>query len=138
MAEAVLRRLLDEGGRQDILVASAGTAAIDGAPASEGAYLVALEQGLDLSGHRARLLTPTLVEASDLVLTMSRGHIARVEQLGGSRQAVLLGDYAGVSGAGAEVRDPYGSDVEQYRATLAQLRVMLVAVRDRLSGTSTA
>jgi len=40
-------------------VGSAGTGAWDGAPASEGAYLVGLERGLDLSGHRARLLTPS-------------------------------------------------------------------------------
>lgn len=134
MAEALLRRLLTDAGRPDITVGSAGTAAIDGAPASEGAYLVGLEQGLDLSGHRARLLSPVLLSEADLVLTMSRGHVNRIEQLGGAQHVFLLGEYAGLGGASAEVRDPYGSDVEQYRATLAQLRVMLAAVRDRLTG----
>lgn len=134
MAEALLRRLLADAGRDDITVGSAGTAAIDGAPASEGAYLVGLEQGLDLSSHRARLLTPVLLSEADLVLTMSRGHVSRIQQLGGAQHVFLLGEYAGLGGASAEVRDPYGSDVEQYRATLAQLRVMLAAVRDRLTG----
>ena len=132
MAEVLLRRMLDEAGRPDIIVSSAGSAAIDGAPASEGAYLVALEQGLDLSGHRARLLTPDLIETADLVLTMSRGHLARVARLGGADRAHLLGEYAGLTGASAEVRDPFGSDVETYRATFAQLRVILAAARDRL------
>ena len=44
-------------------VRSAGTGAWEGAPASEGSYLVALERGLDLSGHRARLLA----EGADIV-----------------------------------------------------------------------
>ena len=65
MAEVLLRQLLDEAGRRDIIASSAGSAAIDGAPASEGAYLVALEQGLDLSGHRARLLTQDQAARSD-------------------------------------------------------------------------
>lgn len=132
MAEVLLRRMLDEAGRRDLTASSAGSAAIDGAPASEGAYLVALEQGLDLSGHRARLLTQGLVESADLILTMSRGHLARVARLGGADRAHLLGEYAGLSGASAEVRDPFGSDVETYRATFLQLRVMLAAARDRL------
>jgi len=132
MAEVLLRRMLEEAGREDITVTSAGSAAIDGAPASEGAYLIALEQGLDLSSHRARLLTPNLIEGADLILTMSRGHLARVARLGGAERAHLLGEYAGLTGAGSEVRDPFGSDVETYRATFMQLRVMLAAARDRL------
>lgn len=132
LAEALFRRMLAEAGRPDIRVGSAGSAAIDGAPASEGAYLVALEQGLDLSEHRARLLTRELVEGADLILAMSRGHLARLDRLGAGDRAHLLGDYAGITGAGAEVRDPFGSDVETYRATLMQLRVMLASARDRV------
>lgn len=49
LAEALLRRALEERGVTDIAVSSAGTGAWEGAPASEGAYLVGLESGLDLS-----------------------------------------------------------------------------------------
>ena len=132
LAEVLFRRMLQEAGRPDVIIGSAGSAAIDGAPASEGAYLVALEQGLDLSGHRARLLTRDLVEDADVILAMSRGHLARLERLGAKDRAHLLGEYAGVTGGGAEVRDPFGSDVETYRATLMQLRVLLASARDRL------
>ena len=45
----------------DASVQSAGVAAWDGTPASEGSYLVALERGLDLSGHRARMLLAALL-----------------------------------------------------------------------------
>ncbi len=42
-AEALLRRELAAAGVTGVLVSSAGTGAQDGDPASEGAYLVALE-----------------------------------------------------------------------------------------------
>jgi protein-tyrosine-phosphatase len=132
LAEAVLRRLLATAGRPDITVSSAGTGAYDGAPASEGAVLVALERDLDLTAHRARLLDRDIVSAADVILTMARGHLSRVERLGGVDRAHLLGDFAGATGAEAEVRDPFGADVETYRATLEQLERLLLPARDRL------
>lgn len=132
LAEALLRKKLGERGVDGVEVSSAGTGAWDGAPASEGAYLIALEHGLDLSAHRARLLTRELVGTADLVLTMARHHRARVEQLGTGIQAHLLGEYAGRAGAEAEVRDPFGGDLEGYRETFLELDTMLGGVVERL------
>jgi protein arginine phosphatase len=132
LAEALLRKRLTERGVDGVEVSSAGTGAWDGAPASEGAYLVALEHGLDLSAHRARLLTRELVGTADLVLTMARHHRARVEQLGTGIHAHLLGEYAGRTGAEAEVRDPFGGDLEGYRETFVELDAMLGSVVERL------
>lgn len=133
LAEALLRQKLKERGMDGVQVSSAGTGAWDGAPASEGAYLVALEHGLDLSSHRARLLTRDLVATADLVLTMARHHRARVEQLGAGVEAHLLGEYAGHTGADAEVRDPFGGDIEGYRETFTELDAMLGSVVERLT-----
>jgi protein-tyrosine-phosphatase len=71
MAEAILRRLAEEEGRDDILVESAGLAAWPGAPASEHAVKVLAEEGIDLRGHRAKQVTREMVEAAELVLTMT-------------------------------------------------------------------
>ena len=49
MAEAMARQILLDKGIQEVEVSSAGTSAADGTPVSEGAYLVGLEKGLDLS-----------------------------------------------------------------------------------------
>ncbi len=97
MAEIVMRRDFEQRDG-DVEVVSAGTGAWDGASASEGAYLVALENGLDLSNHRARLLTREVVEHSDLILTMARHHRVRVEELAGEGKTYLLGEYAGEAG----------------------------------------
>ena len=77
LAEALTRHLLTERKVEGVTVASAGTGAWLGAPASEGSYLVALEDGVDLSAHRAQPLTPELAANADLILTMSRSHRQR-------------------------------------------------------------
>jgi len=132
MAEALLRDKLRARGVDGISISSAGTGAWEGAPASEGAYLVALEHDLDLSAHRARLLSREMVAAADLVLTMARHHLARAEQLGATGTAHLLGEYAGRQGASAEVRDPFGGELEGYREAYEELDAMLEAVVARL------
>jgi protein arginine phosphatase len=133
LAEALLKRALHERGVEEVSVESAGTGAWDGAPASEGAYLVALERGLDLSGHRARLLTREIVEAAAMILTMARHHRARVHELGGEGRVHVLGEYVGKAGEDAEVGDPFGGDLEVYRDTCAELEALIATVADRLA-----
>lgn len=133
LAEALLRRALEERGVTDIAVSSAGTGAWEGAPASEGAYLVGLESGLDLSGHRARLLTSEVVSQADLILTMARHHRARVHELGAEGRVHLVGDYAGRSDGTPEVADPFGSDLEVYRQTRDELAALMTMVAARLA-----
>ncbi len=132
LAAALMQRALGERGAEGIEVSSAGTGAWDGAPVSEGAYLVGLEQGLDLSAHRARLLTRDLVEQSDLILTMARHHRARVDELGGEGRVFVLGEYAGRGGDAAEVSDPFGGDLAVYRDTCAELTTLVAAAVDRI------
>ena len=132
LAAALLQRAITERGAEGIEVSSAGTGAWDGAPVSEGAYLVGLEQGLDLSAHRARLLTRDLAERSDLILTMARHHRARVDELGGEGHVYVFGEYAGRAGEGAEVSDPFGGDLNVYRETCAELAALVAASLDRI------
>jgi protein-tyrosine-phosphatase len=130
LAEALLRHKLADRGVDGVTVSSAGTGAWEGAPASEGAYLVGLEHGLDLSEHRARLLNRDVAQAATLILTMARHHRARVEQLGVTAEAQVLGEY---SGRGAsEVSDPFGGDLDDYRQVFDQLDAMLENVADRV------
>src|SRR5207249_9624074 len=133
LAAALLERALKEHGL-DENVTSAGTGAWDGAPASECAYLVGLERGLDLSGHRARLLTRELVGQADLILTMARHHRARVDELGGEGRVFVLGEYVGRGGD--EVSDPFGGDREVYRDTCQELEALAAAVAERLAAES--
>lgn len=132
MAAALLQRALEASGTASIAVESAGTGAWEGAPASEGSYLVSLEHGLDLSAHRAQLLSRAAVEGADLILTMSRTHLARVRELGAGARAHLLAEYAGRMGRDAEITDPFGGDLVEYRATFRALAGMMPAIAMRV------
>jgi protein-tyrosine phosphatase len=135
MAEAMMQEALVSRGVEQVTVSSAGTGAWDGAPVSEGAYLVGLEHGLDLSAHRAQLLTRELVKSADLILTMSGHHRARVAELGGEDKVHVLGEYAGRDESRAEVSDPFGSDLASYRQTYDELQELIGDVVSRVAGT---
>lgn len=132
MSEAIARAVANERALTGVEVASAGTAAWEGAPASDGALLVALERQLDLSPHRARLLTRELVQESDLVLVMSPHHLERVEALGGKGKAHLLTSYASRGTIDRPVGDPFGGDLEIYRETYDELLAEIRRAFDRL------
>jgi protein-tyrosine-phosphatase len=132
LAEALFLKELKARGITNVSAVSAGTGAWDGAPASEGAYLIGLEHELDLSSHRARLLTRDMVQQAELVLTMARHHRARVHELGGEGRTHVLGEYAGRTGPEAEVSDPFGGDLELYRATYAELEELIHAAVERM------
>lgn len=131
MAEAIARRLLAERHQTDVQVSSAGTNAWPDAPASDGALLVTMEHGSDLGEHRARLLSPDLVERADLILTMGPHHLERAEALGGVGRAHLLTAYAG--GMGRPVSDPFGGDLDVYRATYEELEREIAAILDKVA-----
>ncbi len=125
-------RLASEQELPGITVSSAGTSAWDGSPASEGSYLVALERGLDLSTHRARMLTTDQVQRADLILTMTAAHASRVADLGGASKVATMAEYAGAESAARDVPDPFGSDVEAYRATADIMSGLIESIVERL------
>jgi protein-tyrosine-phosphatase len=130
LAEAIAKKLIAGAGRTDIEVSSAGTSAWDGSPASDGALLVGMERGLDLSEHRSRLLTPEIVQESDLILAMSPSHLSRIKDLSPGSNAHLLGEYA--SGKqGYSVQDPFGGDLAAYRDTVDELEHELASLLER-------
>lgn len=132
LAEALARRLVAARGL-DVALSSAGTGAIDGAPASDGSLLVGLEREVDLSSHRARLLTRALVDEADLVLCMATHHVERVRDLGGDGKAFLLTDYAAGRPIGRAINDPFGGAFDIYRGMADDLERELARVVDRLS-----
>jgi protein-tyrosine-phosphatase len=79
MAEALLRRQLAEQG-VTAAVSSAGFLP-GGWPAMEPAVSVMADLGLDLSGHRSRTVSQEMVEASDLVVGMTRQHVVELALL---------------------------------------------------------
>ena len=122
MAEVLLRAKIHKAGLQEeMAVGSAGLAAQQNSQATSTACLAVKQLGLSLEDHRANVLTLDLVEAADLILTMTADHrdaILRV--VPGARNKIFtLQQYAGTIG---EITDPYGGDLNRYLACLRDLQ----------------
>jgi protein-tyrosine-phosphatase len=81
MAEGLLRHELEERRCDGVEVASAGTWAARGEPATDEAIAVCELNGIDLSSHRSSPLEPEAVDEADLMLGMTSVHIQEIASL---------------------------------------------------------
>ena len=103
----------------EINVSSAGIAAWPGSPASSNAVAAAIDFGADIAAHRARQATPELLAQADFVVCMAAGHARAIApHLPHEKLRVLAGGIA----------DPYGGDLEAYRACARRIDKALPAL----------
>ena len=133
MAEVIGHAIVSTRHLGNVSVSSAGVAADSASGASEGSLLIAMEHGLDLSRHRSRQVTPALVEAADIILTMSPSHLLAIEGLGGQGKSHLLSAYATHGESARPVSDPIGGDITIYRDTFDELHALISRAFDRLA-----
>lgn len=132
LAEAIARRMFAVASRADVDVSSAGTQARDGSSASDGAILVGIERGLDLSTYRSRMITPEIIAENDLILVMSLQHIERIKELNPNANVHLLAGYASGEQEGRTIQDPFGGDLDSYRETADDLELELSGLLERI------
>lgn len=125
MAEAIARARSAPDRR--VRFESAGTYALDGAPASGHAVRVASEAGADASEHRARSVTAEMIAGADEIYAMTAAHRAAVLRLlpEASGRVHLLDP------SGRDVDDPYGGSLEDYRRACVRIAE---AIEARLAG----
>ncbi len=99
-------------------VASAGTAALEGTPASPDAVEVMKEIGIDISEHRSKPLTMQAARDADEIFVMSPHHLDAVREVDadGAGRAKLLSPY------GADIQDPIGLPRNVYRRVRDEIR----------------
>ena len=112
----------------DVLIESAGLAAVDGEKASENALKAMAEVGIDLSYHRSKRLTPELIDIADIILTMTASHKKYLLPYADGK-VFTLKEYVGEEG---DVTDPYGGDIGVYRATASELNKLLTKLAEDL------
>ena len=128
MAEGLLKKRLEELGKTDIIVRSAGVRALDGYPPTDETIEVMKTEGVDVSGFGSTGITDELIKSSDLILVMSRVHryevVKRVPVA--ALKTFLLREY-GRSGqdeklADPDIPDPIGMPVSEYKACLGMIK----------------
>ncbi len=124
IAEAICRKYLssalncslDRVGELGYIVGSAGTATIDGLPASGHAVQIARQMQSPLDDHRSRALTTRLIDQADVIFAMSPSHLQDIVRLAPDAQhkCRLLDD-------GGAIADPIGGDSDIYRRCAEQI-----------------
>lgn len=113
MAEAVAKDIIKNKEIKNIKVSSAGIFANEGKPVSQNA-----KDALNLAGlktlHKAKLLTPEMIENSNLVITMTR---AQKEMFKQYQNVFSIGEFTGLE----DISDPYGESVGVYVDVLKRI-----------------
>jgi protein-tyrosine-phosphatase len=124
MAEGILKDLLPPEVLVHAEISSAGTGAYSGIPASTHSVTICEEDGIDISRHRSRPVTPYLLDESDLILTMESHHRAQAIRVHpeAAERIHVLGVYAAGGKPAPGIPDPIGSDMETYRHVYQGIR----------------
>ena len=128
MGAVLLQRDL-ENRYPEVVIESAGIAALVGQAADPIAQILMEEQGLDLSSHRARQLSASMVMEFDLVLTMETGHVKAIENMVPSAKGRVYrlgkwGDY--------DIPDPYQKPREAFEEALHLLEQSMKEWQQRI------
>jgi len=118
MAEALLKRHLQDVGRWPMAIASAGLHAKPGRGVDERALVAARELGISLDEHRSRQLAPELVAGADLIFVMDYQNEARLLNRfpAASHKVYMLGGRPEDRRAhGVQIPDPYQGSLEDVR-----------------------
>ncbi len=130
MAEVLARQILaqrlqcslDDLEDRGVIVASAGTAAMEGGSAAAQAVEVMADRGLDLSRHETQVLSERLVRHADVILAMTSGHrdaiVAQWPDAASRTELLAAGE--------VDICDPIGGPREEYQRCGAQIQDELV------------
>ncbi|MCK5552807.1 MAG: low molecular weight phosphotyrosine protein phosphatase [Deltaproteobacteria bacterium] len=135
MAEGLMIERLRQEGKPSPSVLSAGIFATPENLPDPFAVQVAGEEGIDISGHRARVVNNGNLSWADIVLVMEAGQreFISMEFPRHSAKVVLLGNFGS---QGGEIADPYGASLEAYRACFGEIREALSGFIQFLSSSS--
>jgi protein-tyrosine phosphatase len=136
MAAGALRKELGKESAQ-VDTSSAGTAAWEDQPATPEAIAVTAADGVDISAHRSRRVTPAVLRGADLVLVMEKGQVSTVQALGADASRThVLSEWPEPGEPGLPVSDPFGASREAYEECWRRIRHhvkrLLPSVREAL------
>ncbi len=127
MAEGLLKKYLKDLGKE-VNVISAGTAAIEGFPATEATVEAMKAEGINVSGFHSKRLTADLIKKCDVILVMQPVHKEEVINMvpAAASKTFLLKEYRCACKPGdlkdIAVPDPIGRPAEDYKRCLEEIK----------------
>lgn len=136
MAEGLLKKMLPPDLSKKLMIASAGTAALEGGRPTEFAIAAANELGAEIKGLMCRELSPEIITGADLILCMEQNHRDRVAEMVPEawKNTDLLKGYGkeGLPKYEREIEDPIGLQLAAYRRAAREIQSNLMGVVSEL------
>lgn len=128
LAEYLLRH--KAGGSME--VKSAGLAAYNGGQIATHVQQLLAEKGIE-TDHASQNITTELVEWADLILTMTEAHEQQLRMHFPEKEASIytIKRFVDPQTHDVNVSDPYGSSLDTYRETMAEIEILLDAIIEK-------
>lgn len=129
MAEALLKKTLENTALSECYISSAGIAAMVGSSAEESARQLMSDQGIDITSHKARALSKVMVQQADLVLVMESAHKTIIEEKVPSARGKVfkLGQWGNF-----DIPDPYKKEHSAYQSSLNLIETGIMQWKQKL------
>jgi L-threonylcarbamoyladenylate synthase len=131
MAEALLKKMLQEKNRSDVEVLSAGIMMLGGMGATEQTREILKEGGMDVSDHLSRMVTKDKIDKSDIILVMEKIHEEKILEVepAAKNRVFLLKEFARMNNS-LDIADPIGKSSEFYRSIFATIKQAVERIID--------
>ncbi len=123
MAEGIFKEITKEL-KPQLDVASAGIMAYNGDSVSENAVIACKDYNADISAHKAKQITMDDALTTDLFVCMTSSH----------SNALINAGIDGNKICTLDVSDPYGGNIEIYRACCKEIYEKLLTLKESLKG----
>jgi protein-tyrosine-phosphatase len=123
MAEGALKVLLDKARPGKFRVMSAGTAAPEGFPTTLYVLEASKIWSCDLTHHRSRQLSRSIIEEADLIFGMTPDHVKEIIRLvpDAEDRTYLFKNFPDSRKTGESVDDPIGHSLDKYNETFLEI-----------------
>ena len=138
MAEALLKKKVEDLGLKNINVYSCGVYAENGdTPTWEAKSVMFDEYGIDMSGHRATNIYNSKIKEMDLILCATMSHKHEIVDIYPELKEKVFTmkefvNYNREYHDKLNIKDPWGYDLETYRSCVAEIEECVNLLLDKL------
>lgn len=136
MAEAMLKKMLQENKKENIEVYSCGLSADEGDIPTQNAIETMKDYGIDLKNHRATNIKYSNIEKMDLILCATLSHKIFVKNLYPELENKIftMKEYIGIKDEiyGIDIKDPWGYNLETYKQCAKEIEMCLEKLLEKI------
>ena len=127
LKEIVIKKRID----QEWQIDSAGTWGQEGEFAADGVQKILEDRGINLKGHRSKIVNRELIQSANLILTMESGHkeALQLEFPEYANRVYLLSEMVNQV---FDIEDPFGGPLNRYEHTAQVIEQILIRGFERI------